>query len=75
MKIVKADTHDLPTILSLQKLAFQSEAELVGDYSIPPLTQTLDGITDDFNSGVILKAVENDELGLSGFVFLITLYT
>ena len=59
MKIAKAERHDLPEILALQKLAYQSEAELVGDYSIPPLTQTLDGITDDFNSGIILKAVDN----------------
>ena len=59
MKIVKAERCDLPSILSLQKRAYQSEAELVGDYSIPPLTQTLDGISDDFNNGVILKAVEN----------------
>ena len=62
MKIIKAEIHDLPTILSLQKLAYQSEAELVGDYSIPPLTQTIDGITEEFNSGIILIAVDNDEI-------------
>ena len=32
MKIIKAEAHDLPSILALQKLAYQSEAELVGDY-------------------------------------------
>ena len=58
MKIVKAKAHDLPSILALQKLAYQSEAELVGNYSIPPLTQTIDGITDDFHSGTILKFVD-----------------
>ena len=62
MKIVKAEKSDLLSILSLQKLAYQSEAELVNDYSIPPLTQTIDGITDDFNCGTILKAVVNDEI-------------
>ena len=62
MEIINATENDLPAILALQKLAYQSEAELVGDYSISPLTQTLDGVKDDFNSGVFLKAVENDEI-------------
>ena len=62
MKIVKAEECDLPSILELQKLAYQSEAELVGDYSIPPLTQTIDGITDDFNNGTILKFVDFGEI-------------
>ena len=60
--IIKAEIADLPAILALQKLAYQSEAELVGDYSIPPLTQTIDSITDDFNNGIILKAVNNGEI-------------
>ena len=58
MTITKAEKNDLPAILSLQKLAYQSEAKLVNDFTIPPLTQTLEGITADFNDGVILKAVE-----------------
>ena len=62
VNIVEAEAHDLPLILALQKLAYQSEAELVGDYSIPPLTQTVDSITDDFNNGTILKAVDNGEI-------------
>jgi ribosomal protein S18 acetylase RimI-like enzyme len=55
-EIQNAEINDLPSILELQKLAFQSEAALVEDYFIPPLTQTLDGIKEDFASGVILKA-------------------
>ena len=62
MDISKAEIYDLPLILALQKLAYQSEAELVGDYSIPPLTQTIDSIIDDFNKGIILKAVNNNEI-------------
>jgi len=58
LNIVKAKKSDLPDILSLQRLAYQSEAQLVNDFSIPPLTQTLEGITDDFDNGIILKAVE-----------------
>jgi len=60
--ISSAEILDLPAILALQKLAYQSEAALVGDFSIPPLTQTLDGIIDDFNNGIVLKAVDNDKI-------------
>ena len=60
MRIVKAEIDDLPAILSLQKLAYQSEAELLNDFTIAPLTQTPEGILDDFNSGIVLKAVEED---------------
>ena len=62
MNIAKAEVQDLPSILELQKLAYQSEAELVSDWSIPPLTQTLDGIKDDFNNGTILKFVDHGEI-------------
>jgi len=62
MKITEAIIQDLPSILALQKLAYQSEAELVEDYSISPLTQTLDGMIEDFNNGVVLKAVDEGEI-------------
>jgi GNAT superfamily N-acetyltransferase len=58
MMIIRARIDDLPAILSLQRLAYQSEAQLVNDFSIPPLTQTLEGITADFNRGIILKAID-----------------
>ncbi len=61
MMITKAEMADLPAILSLQKLSYQSEAQLVNDFSIPPLTQTLEGITEDFNTGIILKVVKPDK--------------
>lgn len=62
VEIIDATVHDLEAILALQKLAYQSEAELLGDYSIPPLTQTLDDIMADFRRGKILKAVEDGEI-------------
>jgi predicted N-acetyltransferase YhbS len=54
--VTKALYEDLEEILELQKLAYQSEAKLVGDFTIPPLTQTLDGIRQDFEDQVILKS-------------------
>jgi len=59
--IAKAEKSDLHAILHLQKLAYQSEAQLVNDFSIPPLTQTIEGITEDFNNGIILKAFKEDK--------------
>jgi hypothetical protein len=41
MMITQAAAADAAEILALQKLAYQSEAAIYQDYSIPPLTQTL----------------------------------
>jgi hypothetical protein len=52
MIIEKALLENAEEILELQKLAYLSEAETYNDYSIPPLTQTIDQIRADFeNSG------------------------
>jgi ribosomal protein S18 acetylase RimI-like enzyme len=56
MIIESANKDDLGEILALQKLAYQSEAELYDDHSIPPLTQTIEGIEGDFRSHLFLKA-------------------
>ncbi len=54
--------QDLPEILALQKLAYRSEAEIYGDYGIPPLTQTLSSLTEDFGCQSMLKAVKGDQI-------------
>lgn len=56
MMIEQATAHDLDEILALQKLAFQNEAQRYNDYTLPPLTQTLEGIRADFERMVFLKA-------------------
>ncbi len=56
MRIGPANAEDLEEILALQRLAFQSEAERYDDYTLPPLTQTLEGIRADLEGMVILKA-------------------
>lgn len=58
MIIEPADIADAPEILALQKLAFLSEAQLYGDYLIPPLTQTLEELVESFSRNVVLKAIE-----------------
>ncbi len=55
--ITKALREDLAEILELQKSAYQSEAEIYDDDQIPPLTQTLEEIGQDFEGQTILKKV------------------
>ena len=52
--------QDLPEILAVQKAAFEAEAQLVNDWNISPLTQTLDELADDWSQGIMLKAVNED---------------
>lgn len=61
MKIVKADYKDLSEILKLQYLAYQSEAALFGTDDIPPLKETLEEVQEEYNSGVVLKMVSDDD--------------
>ncbi len=58
MNIELAGAKDAREILDLQKLAYQSEAALYGDYTIPPLTQSLEGIQADFGDDLFLKAFD-----------------
>jgi len=55
MIIAHAEIDDAKEILDLQKLAYQSEAEIYKDYTIPPLTQTLEEIRTDSEKQVFLK--------------------
>jgi ribosomal protein S18 acetylase RimI-like enzyme len=62
MIIENASLSDLTDIVSLQKMAFQSEAELFNDYSIAPFTQSIESIGEDFKSYLYVKAVSNGEI-------------
>ncbi|MDK9707436.1 MAG: GNAT family N-acetyltransferase [Desulforhopalus sp.] len=53
--VEKATVEDAEEILALQKTAYVSEAELIDDFTIPPLHQTIDDIISEFNHQVILK--------------------
>ncbi len=60
--IARATVQDLPTLLELQRLAFQEEAEHVGDMSIKPMSQTLEELREEFESSVILEYVQGGEI-------------
>lgn len=61
MKITQAQKQDAKEILALQYLAYQSEAEMLNDFTIQPLQETLEEVEEQFQKGIILKAV--DECG------------
>jgi ribosomal protein S18 acetylase RimI-like enzyme len=60
--ITQASFEDTATILELQKLAYQSEAQIYNDFHIPPLTQSLDELKIDFTDKVFLKAQIEDKI-------------
>lgn len=62
VEILRATLSDAEAILSLQKIAYQSEAELYGNYDILPLTQTIDDLKTQFKNHIVLKAVSGGTL-------------
>jgi ribosomal protein S18 acetylase RimI-like enzyme len=60
--ISAASLEDAPAILALQRSAYESEARLYNDWSIPPLTQSLEQLRAEIQSGVVLKAVEGSAM-------------
>jgi len=62
--IERADVKDAAEILALQKLAYQSEAAIYDDYTIPPLRQTVEEMSADLQNQVVLKvAIEGRIVG------------
>jgi ribosomal protein S18 acetylase RimI-like enzyme len=57
LTISRAELKDAEQILALQKLAYQSEARLYNDWTLPPLTQTIDSLCQEFADFAVLKAV------------------
>jgi len=63
MIVEQAKVEDAEEILKLQKLAYQSEAEIYNDYSIPPLIQSIEEIEAEFEHQIFLKAsVDNGKI-------------
>lgn len=56
----KSRKKDLHIILDLQYLAYQSEAKLFNNPNIPPLSQTLDEVESEYQKGIVLKAVDEN---------------
>jgi len=56
-EVLRARAEDAAAILDLQKLTYQSEARLYDDWTLPPLTQTLESLRDEISLSVVLKAM------------------
>ena len=50
--------RDLPEILALQRLAFECEARALNDWTIQPMTETLEELRQEFFAGPVLKICE-----------------
>ena len=61
MVIEKATRQDAEEILKLQRIAYQSEAERHQDWSIPPLTESLEDTLAAFDRQLFLKAFFNHD--------------
>jgi ribosomal protein S18 acetylase RimI-like enzyme len=57
-----ASVFDAEAVLALQRLAYESEARLYGDWTIPPLTQTIESLRDEIATSVVLKATAEERL-------------
>ncbi len=60
--ITEACISDCKEILSLQKLCYIQEAEIYQDYSIQPLSQTIEDIENEFHKCVLLKCVYGESI-------------
>ena len=60
--VTRATVGDAEEILALQKLAYQTEARLYGDWSLPPLTQSIESLRDEFAGSVVLKTMSSDRI-------------
>jgi ribosomal protein S18 acetylase RimI-like enzyme len=70
MMVERATIADAEEILSLQKLAYQSEARIYSVFDIPPLIQSLEEVRDEFKGKIVLKAVFNGKIVGSVRAFL-----
>ena len=60
--IEKAGPLDAEEILSLQKLAYLSEAEIYNNYDIAPLKQTLKELINEISNKYVLKALIDENI-------------
>ncbi|MEW9548552.1 GNAT family N-acetyltransferase [Nonomuraea sp. NPDC050783] len=62
MTIERAVAADAGEILTLQRAAYVSEAQLYGDPYIPPLVESLEQLRKVIETGVVLKALDGTRI-------------
>ena len=58
MKIIQAAKEDIKALYAMQKLAFESEAAMIGSREVPALQETAAHFRSDFPHWTTLKAVD-----------------
>ncbi len=64
--LAPATPSDAGEILTLQRAAYVTEAQLYGDAELPPLTEPLDGVAAAIAAGTVLKATLGHRIVGSG---------
>jgi len=62
IKLEIAEAQDLEQILQLQKKAFQDQALIYNDFTLPPLTQTIDELRAEAELKTIYKSVLDGQI-------------
>jgi predicted N-acetyltransferase YhbS len=62
MRIERADVADAGEILTLQRAAYVTEAQLHGDPFLPPLVESLDQVRRTLTESLVLKATVGTRL-------------
>ncbi|MBZ4190273.1 GNAT family N-acetyltransferase [Niabella beijingensis] len=62
ISIIHALFKDLPAVLELQKCCYQSEAAIYNDYTIPPLTQTLEELYAEVKQDVVCMIAREEQV-------------
>jgi ribosomal protein S18 acetylase RimI-like enzyme len=60
--ISPVEPADVGEVLTLQRAAYVTEAQLYGDVSLPPLTETYDEVAAELSSCLVLKAVRGHRI-------------
>jgi len=62
MKISPAELSDCDEIIQVQRLAYEAEARLYNDWTLPPLLQTPESLRQEFSASFILKAMNENKI-------------
>jgi GNAT superfamily N-acetyltransferase len=62
IRVARVAAEDAAALLDLQKRAYESEARRYDDWSLPPLTQTLESLREELATSVALEAVAAGQL-------------
>lgn len=62
MKIVRSGIENAPKILEIQKEAFLDQSKIYNNKVLPPLTQSLEDLINDFNKYFFFAALVDDQI-------------